>query len=78
MRLVVLAALLGCSGPAAVAPQHSPAAAGGSPFERFATMTPKVGDLAPSFDLIDANGGHVTLAEAVARGPVVLVWGSFT
>lgn len=74
MRLLVLAAVLGCSSSTAT----KPAPSGGSPFERFATMTPKVGELAPDFDLIAADGGHVKLSDAVARGPVVLVWGSFS
>jgi hypothetical protein len=68
--------LFACSSAPAVKPAPQPA--GGSPFDRFEAMPPKVGDIAPAFDLIDANGGHVKLADAIARGPVVLVWGSFT
>ena len=73
MRFAVLVVVAACSSSAKQAP---PAA--GSPFERFATATPKVGELAPAFELADANGTRVKLADAVARGPVVLVWGSFT
>jgi len=55
-----------------------PAKQGGSPFETFATTFPKVGDPAPEIALSDSEGKPLKLSEATARGPVVLVWGSFT
>jgi hypothetical protein len=56
----------------------APARPAGSPFERFDTTSPRVGERAPDFALTDVEGKTVKLAEAIARGPVVLVWGSFT
>jgi hypothetical protein len=50
----------------------------GSPFETFDTTAPVVGDAAPAFELADLDGRRVTLAGATARGPVVLVFGSFS
>jgi len=49
-----------------------------SPFETFDTSSPRVGEAAAAFTLDDVDGKHVTLAEACAKGPVVLVWGSFS
>ena len=49
-----------------------------SPFEAFATTSPRPGEPAPGFELRDLDGNVVKLVEATARGPVVLVWGSFT
>jgi hypothetical protein len=51
---------------------------GGSPFELFATTTPRVGEVAPAFDLTDTTGVQLKLSDATARGPVVIVFGSFT
>lgn len=51
---------------------------GGSPFETFTATTPKAGEVAPGFDLGDTDGAKVRLSDATARGPVVLVFGSFT
>ena len=59
----------------APAPAPRPA---GSPFETFADTAPRVGDVAPAFALQDLDGKTVTLSDATARGPVVLVFGSFT
>jgi hypothetical protein len=50
----------------------------GSPFETFDADAPRVGDVAPAFELQDLDGKRVSLASAVARGPVVLVFGSFS
>ena len=38
------------------------------------TTTLKVGDAAPAFSLADAAGGTVSLADALATGPAVLVF----
>lgn len=38
------------------------------------TATLKVGDAAPAFSLSDASGGTVSLADALATGPAVLVF----
>jgi hypothetical protein len=43
---------------------------------RTATVGP--GDAAPDFDLPLTAGGRVRLSELVARGPVALVFGSYT
>jgi hypothetical protein len=56
----------------------APAPKGGSPFETFATTTPRAGEVAPGFALTDVDGRPFELSGATARGPVVLVWGSFT
>ena len=83
MRRVALAAVLACAcsrdgaPPPAVGHDAAPAPAG-SPFETFEATAPKAGDLAPDFALADVDGRTVTLSEATARGPVVLVFGSFT
>lgn len=39
---------------------------------------PRVGDVAPDFQLTTLEGTSVALKDAVAKGPVVLVFGSFT
>lgn len=74
--LAALAVFLGgCSS------EHQPrksAPSTGSPFETFASTTPKAGELAPPFELTDTDGALVKLSDATARGPVVLVFGSFT
>lgn len=48
------------------------------PFLTFTTTTPAAGQPAPSFELISTTGERVGLAAAVTRGPVVLVFASFT
>ena len=73
MRAALVALLISCSS-SHDQPKPPPA----SPFEAFDTSAPKPGELAPDFTLADADGKTVELSEAVARGPVVLVWGSFT
>ena len=75
LRFVVIV-VVACSAPPVSRPSQPPPA--GSPFERFATMSPQVGELAPALALVDSAGARFDLAEAIARGPVVLVWGSFT
>src|SRR5690349_14679654 len=64
-------------------PQAKPSAPGGEqppgdPFLTFATAAPAPGDVAPPFELATLDGKTVRLADAVARGPVVLVFGSFS
>jgi hypothetical protein len=44
----------------------------------FASAAPRVGDPAPGFELRDLDGATVRLSDATARGPVVLVFGSFS
>ncbi|MBC7976467.1 MAG: redoxin domain-containing protein, partial [Myxococcales bacterium] len=50
----------------------------GDPFLRFATTTPTVGEVAPPIELTSLTGETVRVASATARGPVVLVFASFT
>ena len=71
MRAHVLfgALLLACGHASAPAPD---------PWEDFAHVAPEVGDRAPDFALRDVDGTTVRLSDATARGPVVLVFGSFT
>ena len=46
---------------------------------RHDPAAPKVGDLAPDFELYDVNGDKpVQLSEIRGRKPVALVFGSFT
>lgn len=72
MRRALLFALVACSSATSSAPR------GGDPFEDFASIAPKVGDPAPAFELRDLDGATVRLSDATARGPVVIVFGSFT
>jgi hypothetical protein len=66
---------LGCAAPTAPTPTATPT----EPAEEAAEPEmPKVGAQAPDFALTTVDGKTVELAEAVARGPVVLVFGSFT
>ena len=74
-RVVVLLIAIGCSSSHDPAPAPTPPS---SPFAVFDTAAPRVGELAPDFTLADPDGRVVKLGDAVARGPVVLVWGSFT
>ena len=67
--IVVAALLLACGHASPPAPD---------PWEDFAHVAPKVGDRAPDFALRDVDGATVRLSDATARGPVVLVFGSFT
>ena len=69
-RLVLLLAVVACS--SARAPRA------GDPCEDFASIAPKIGDPAPGFELRDLDGATVRLSDATARGPVVIVFGSFT
>jgi peroxiredoxin len=46
---------------------------------RHDTAAPKVGDLAPDFELFDVHGGSpIHLSDFQGRKPVALVFGSFT
>mgnify|MGYP001813569564 FL=1 len=46
---------------------------------RYDTSAPKVGDLAPDFELYDVNGANsVQLSDFQGHKPVALVFGSFT
>ena len=49
-----------------------------NPFDTFATTAPVVGDVAPPIELTTAADAPFSLAAARARGPVVLVFGSFS
>ena len=53
--------------------QQAPAAP-----DDFASMAPHVGEPAPDFALRDLDGASVRLSDRAARGPVVLVFGSFS
>jgi hypothetical protein len=65
---------------------HAPAPAGSTPVEPQAAPAseaeapafPEAGAVAPEFALRTADGATVTLAQARADGPVVIVFGSFT
>jgi hypothetical protein len=47
--------------------------------KKFDQSAPKVGDLAPDFELYDSNGENpVRLSEFRGHKPVALVFGSFT
>ncbi|MEO8704535.1 MAG: thioredoxin family protein [Kofleriaceae bacterium] len=87
MRVAVVACVLACSDPSSSPLAHPPAAGSGSGsgstrprsgFEDFDTTSPRVGEVAPAIDLRDTEDQRVTLADAVARGPVVVVSGSFS
>ncbi len=71
--------------PSAPAPENAtaeasavPAKPNQNPVDAFPNIDPKVGDSAPSFELKTLDGTAVSLAEATARGHVVLVFGSFS
>lgn len=47
--------------------------------KKYDATAPKVGDLAPDFELTDVNGeNRVRLSDFKGRKPVALVFGSFT
>ena len=47
--------------------------------KKYDDQAPKIGDLAPDFDLLDSNGeNHVRLSDFRDQKPVALVFGSFT
>ena len=47
--------------------------------KKFNPVAPKKGDMAPDFTLSDVKGENpITLSEHFGRGPVALVFGSFT
>ena len=47
--------------------------------QQYEPHAPKVGAMAPDFELRDVNGENpVRLADSIQRGPVALVFGSFT
>ncbi len=47
--------------------------------ERHGPLAPKVGDLAPDFELQDATGSNpVRLSDFNEKKPVALIFGSFT
>ncbi len=47
--------------------------------ERFDAQAPKVGDIAPDFELRDVNGENpVRLSDFQGQKPQVLIFGSFT
>ena len=46
---------------------------------RYRRLAPKVGDMAPDFELRDVSGEHtVHLSDFRGKKPVALVFGSFT
>ena len=47
--------------------------------ERLDTLAPKVGDIAPDFELYDVNGENsVRLSDFQGQKPVALIFGSYT
>lgn len=73
---LAIGALAACGGGSGSAPE--PAKPKQNPFDAFPNSEPKVGDPAPGFELKTLDGTAVSLAEATARGHVVLVFGSFS
>jgi len=74
IRFVLAAvALVGCSDHGSETP-----AAPRNSFETFDATSPRVGEAAPSFALRDTTGATVKLEDVVAKGPVVLISGSFS
>ena len=53
-----------------------PALAG--PFEHFDEAAPRIGEAAPEVALRTVAGEMVRIADVAKRGPVVLVFGSFS
>jgi cytochrome oxidase Cu insertion factor (SCO1/SenC/PrrC family) len=47
-------------------------------FNEFPEKFPKAGDIAPDFTLKTRDGDEFNLAEAVAKQPVVIEFGSYT
>lgn len=79
MRIAVSVVLLAlaCNVPAAT-PTAPETKTPQPPAQAAEPGLPLVGTLAPSFSLGTLDGTTVTLEEAIAKGPVVLVFGSFT
>ena len=73
---VVLFALA-CNVPAAT-PTRTETETPQPPAQAAEPGLPQLGTSAPSFSLTTLDGTTVALADAVAKGPVVLVFGSFT
>ncbi len=47
--------------------------------KKFDALAPKIGGIAPDFELSDANGENpVRLSDFKGRKPVALIFGSFT
>lgn len=47
--------------------------------QHYDAQAPRVGDVAPDFELLDVNGKNpVRLSDYLSRKPVALVFGSFT
>jgi len=47
--------------------------------KKYDALAPKVGDLAPDFELCDVNGENpVRLSNFLGKKPVALIFGSFT
>jgi hypothetical protein len=74
----LLALLLFACRPSASEPPREPAAATPASPPAAALALPRPGARAPDFSLRATDGTTVRLAEALASGPVVLVFGSFT
>jgi hypothetical protein len=80
VRLIVLAITLIISLPVlslAQQQQRRPRTSGGM-FEEFPNRIPKAGEMAPDFTLKTLDGDTFTLSEAIADGPVVIEFGSYT
>lgn len=79
MRLALLLGLAACASTPAFPPAARP---GGFPPEARRTQPPAgveeralaIGERAPDFTLPRAGGGSLRLSQALARGPVVLVF----
>ncbi|MFC1559438.1 hypothetical protein ACFL39_02495 [Gemmatimonadota bacterium] len=80
VRLILLAITLIISLPIlslAQQEQRRPRSSGGM-FEEFPNRTPKTGEMAPDFTLKTLDDETFTLSEAIANGPVVIEFGSYT
>ncbi len=47
--------------------------------KKYDALAPKVGDVAPDFELRDVNGDNpVRLSNSIGKKPVALIFGSYT
>ena len=82
--LAVVGAALGCRQPAATKSEDSKPEATVAPAvvktasQQFADAAPTIGTMIPALDLASLDGKAMSLADARARGPVVLVFGCYT
>ena len=61
-----------------IEPSSAPTPAGSASTSPSAPAFPEPNTRAPDFTLVAADGTSTALADLVSRGPVVIVFGSFT